>query len=654
MKDRYLRLSALAMAAAMMLSACGSSSSTNNNQEQTSTSGSESSTSQSEPLTSIALAQRAANELESLAIHNTQTTAVSDVLTNVYDSLLEVNSKGQVKEALAETWGTNDNGKTWTFNIRQGATWVDYEGNVSANVVAQDWVTGLEWVLNYWKNESRNTSMPIDMIEGAAEYYAYTKELGEEEAYKLTAGEGSKFLEMVGIEAPDDYTVVYHCLDELPYFDTVATYSCLYPISQELLDKVGPENYIAAEYSDYWYNGAYYMSTLVLNNEKVMTKNPHYWDTECTRFDTITYRMVESNENAYSLYQTGEIDYVQLTESAIMSIKDNPDHEFYEYMAEDLPNASVLQFNWNYAKTNEDDSWDYNWNNAIANLNFRKAIYYGLDLTEYYSRSNPVNPLKLEGNTYTCPGFVYLSDGTDYTELVKEGLGIGEYNGETMIRLNKEKAAEYKATAMEELKAIGVTFPVEAAYYVKAGDQTALDTAVVLDNCFKQSLGEDFINLDIRTYVSSQEYQSNGRFSFSMSGWNADYGDPQNMLAQYLHGSDNAIFNVYGTRTNYVEETENNKEVMDMFRTFTEMVNKANAITDDLDARYKAYAEAEIYLLDNCLIMPCQRKVGQCLTNINIYSKGYALYGICNNKMKNWETRKDAYTAAELEELSKQ
>ena len=77
--------------------------------------------------------------------------------------------------------------------------------------------------------------MPIEMIKGAKEYYEYTKTLSEEEAKALTAGEGSKFREMVGLETPDDYTVIYHCITEKPYFDSLASYVCLYPMSQAMV-----------------------------------------------------------------------------------------------------------------------------------------------------------------------------------------------------------------------------------------------------------------------------------------------------------------------------------------------------------------------------------------------------------------------------------
>lgn len=643
----------LALAAAMLLSACGNASAPEapNTAPSTPSAPTEAPSVKSEPLKNLAISERAANELESLIIMHTQTTAVSDVLTNLYDGLLEVNNEGKIVECLAEEWGTEDGGKTWTFKLRQDASWVDYEGNVKANCTAHDFATGMEWTLNFYKNESYNTSMPIDMIEGAKEYYEYTKSLTEEEAYALTAGEGSKFAELVGLEVVDDHTLVYNLLDALPYFDTVATYSCLYPAPQALIDEIGANNYLGIEFNKNWYNGAYYLNNMVLNNEKDLVQNPNYWDKDCTRFETVTWKMVDSNENAYSLYQSNEIDYVVLTESAVKSILDNPDHEFHEYMAETLPNASVTMFNWAYWVKKEDGTPDYNWNTAIANRNFRKAIYHGVDLTDYYSRTNPVNPLKLEGNTDTCPGFVYLSDGTDYYDLVKEGLGFGDYNGETMVRLNKEEAEKYKAAAIEELTALGVTFPVVANYYVKGGDQTAMDTAVVLKNALTQSLGADFIDMEIKTYINSDEYRVPMLNSLGISGWNPDYGDPQNLHAQYLYGYDNAIFNVYGTRINEVVESPENKEAMDMWREYTRMCEEANAITDDLDARYKKFAEAEIYLLDNALIMPGQRSTKLCLSKVNIYSKPYALYGICNNKMKNWEARTEAYTAAELEEL---
>ena len=64
-----------------------------------------------------------------------------------------------------------------------------------------------------------------------------------------------------------------------------------------------------------------------------------------------------------------------------------------------------------------------------------------------------------------------------------------------------------------------------------------------------------------------------------------------------------------------------------------------------MDARYEAYAEAEAFMLDHALIVPAYFDISWELTRINDYSKINAMFGIQNNKYKNWETSTDAYTA---------
>ena len=63
----------------------------------------------------------------------------------------------------------------------------------------------MEWILNYAKNGSNNTSMLRAMVAGAEEYYQYTKALTEnegEEAAKALKSDNPEF-QKVGIEAPD-------------------------------------------------------------------------------------------------------------------------------------------------------------------------------------------------------------------------------------------------------------------------------------------------------------------------------------------------------------------------------------------------------------------------------------------------------------------
>ena len=588
--------------------------------------------------------------METFNILYTQRAEDGENLTSLVDGLLESNPKGELVPCIAEEWGTEDGGLTWTFKLREGVKWVDVNGQEKADCVAQDFATGLEWVLNFYKNDSSNTAMPIEMIKGAKEYYEYTKTLSEEEAKALTAGEGSKFREMVGLETPDDYTVIYHCITEKPYFDSLASYVALYPMAQGMVDELGGADAVRSMNNEtMWYNGCYTMTSYIQGNEKIFTKNPMYWDTEAKLFDTVTVKMVESNDVAFQLYQTGDVDYVQLGEAQVNTIAKDANNEFHDYLVPDVPSHFSYQVQFNYNKNKEDGTPDTNWNTAIANEAFRLSWYYGIDFTNYWKRVNAINPMSCENNFYTMKGLVYTSDGTDYTDLVRKEMGMTDENGTTPIRLDAEKAEQYKQQAIEELTAQGVTFPVEADFYISASSQTALDSANVLAQVFSDCLGDDYVKLNIKTYIQSSrnEVSVPHLHSFMINGWGADYGDPQNYLGQMTYGEDNAYYSQEYNYINEVEETEATKALIDTYKEFTTLVNEANAITDDLDARYAAYAKAEAYMLQHAIVLPCYYQIGWCLSRVDNDTKMQPMFGSVGDKMKNWGSNADGYTSEE-------
>ena len=657
MKKTLSKLLALALTASLVLSGCGGNAEGGNNEAnsqggQANAEGSDKKeeASSKDEIKDLYIARNAVRELETFNILYTQRQEDSENLTSLVDGLLESNPKGELVPCIAEEWGSEDGGLTWTFKVREGVKWVDVNGNEKADCNAQDFATGLEWVLNFYKNDSNNTAMPIEMIKGAKEYYEYTKTLSEDEAKALTAGEGSKFREMVGLETPDDHTVVYHCVTEKPYFDSLASYVTLYPLSQGMVDELGGADAVKAMNNEnMWYNGCYTMTSYIQGNEKVFTKNPMYWDTECKRFDTVTTKMVESNDVAYQLYESGEIDYVQLGESRINTIAKDPNNALYNYLVPDVPSKYSYQMQLNYNKKNEDGTPDTNWNTAIANEAFRLSWWYGLDLSNYYKRTNAIDPMSCENNFFTMKGLVYTSDGTEYTELVRQEMGLPELNGKTMVRLDADKAAQYKKQAMEELSAQGVTFPVGVDFYISASSQTALDSANVLAQTFSESLGDDYVKLNIKTFIKStnQEVVVPHLHSFVINGWGADYGDPQNYLGQMTYGNEAAYYSENYNYINEVEETEATKALIDTYKEFTALVDAANAITDDMDARYKAYAKAEAYMLEHALVFPCYYQIGWCLSKVDNDTKMQPMFGSVGEKMKNWGSNVNGYTSEE-------
>ena len=647
-----------AVGAASLLAACGEKS--NNTGNGAAASGAAApNTTGATPLKEFISFESGNRELESWNILYTQKAEDANVVTNLWDGLLSFDRYGKVVPAIASSWEHNEDATVWTFHLRDDVDWVDCNGEVKAHLTSKDFLIGFEWVMNAIKNEANNTSMPNDTIVGAYEYYELTKEAGDAAAdmtYEdmLAAG--------VGIEAPDDYTLVFTCPSACPYFDTVAAYNSFYPVAPALIEELGVDGFRSCDNTTMWYNGPYVVEEYIQGNTKSYIPNPNYYDAaNVSRFERFTVTMISDGSISLQLYQNRELDEVDLGESNITTIQSDPSNEYNQQLCEKRAKKFSYCFIFNYDKKNTDGTPDENWNKAIANKAFRQCFSKGMVLNKFFARYNPINPLKCENDFFTMKGLCYTSDGTDYTNLVAKEMGLdGEaYDGKTMKRLraNNGDITELKKQAMEELSAIGVTFPVHCSYYILAGSTSALDSATVLKQCFTDSFGDDFIVLDINTFVSStmKEVVAPKLQSFVHMGWGADFGDPINFLTQIIVHDDNAYYscnmtNIAGIVNNGPASYQT--DLVAAYEKFTDLVNEGRAIVDDTDARYAAFAKAEAYFLDENLIFPTVYDITWCLTHVNEYSKINAMYGPCNYKAVNWETSEEAYTTEQYDEFA--
>ena len=644
-----------AVGAASLLAACGEKSNNTGNGAAASGAAAPNSTGAT-PLKEFISFESGNRELESWNMLYSQRAEDANVVTNLWDGLLSFDCYGKVVPAIASSWEHNEDATVWTFHLRDDVDWVDCNGEVKAHLTSKDFLVGFEWVMNAIKNEANNTSMPNDTIVGAYEYYELTKEAGDAAAdmtYEdmLAAG--------VGIEAPDDYTLVFTCPSACPYFDTVAAYNSFYPVAPALIEELGVDGFRSCDNTTMWYNGPYVVEEYIQGNTKSYIPNPNYYDAaNVSRFERFTVTMISDGSISLQLYQNRELDEVDLGESNITTIQSDPSNEYNQQLCEKRAKKFSYCFIFNYDKKNVDGTPDENWNKAIANKAFRQCFSKGMVLNKFFARYNPINPLKCENDFFTMKGLCYTSDGTDYTNLVAKEMDLdGEaYDGKTMKRLraNNGDITELKKQAMEELSAIGVTFPVHCSYYILAGSTSALDSATVLKQCFTDSFGDDFIVLDINTFVSStmKEVVAPKLQSFVHMGWGADFGDPINFLTQIIVHDDNAYYscnmtNIAGIVNNGPASYQ--KDLVAAYEKFTDLVNEGRAIVDDTDARYAAFAKAEAYFLDENLIFPTVYDITWCLTHVNEYSKINAMYGPCNYKAVNWETSEEAYTTEQYD-----
>ena len=122
----------------------------------------------------------------------------SEVLVNLVDGLIEYDVYGILRPSLAERWEVSEDKKVYTFYLRD-ANWVDFEGNVYDEVTADDFVAGMQHLLD---------------AEGGLEYLLWGV---IDNAYEYSLGLITDFSQ-VGVKAVDEKTLEYHLVDSIPYF----------------------------------------------------------------------------------------------------------------------------------------------------------------------------------------------------------------------------------------------------------------------------------------------------------------------------------------------------------------------------------------------------------------------------------------------------
>ena len=218
-----------------------------------------------------------------------------DYTSNFIEGLLTQDSHGTLIEGMAKEWSHNEDSTEWTFIIRDDATWSTSNGEVYANVTAEDFVTGLKHAAD---SKSETIGLVQGLIVGLDEYYT---------------GTGS--WEDVGIKAEGNkltYTLTQPC----GYFDGMTTYSILWPINAEFLESKG-SNFGAVSADSILYNGCYILSSLVAAQEVRFDANPNYYDKDNVNVQhvVVTYTNGEDPTQNFKMFVNGEVTETSINSS---------------------------------------------------------------------------------------------------------------------------------------------------------------------------------------------------------------------------------------------------------------------------------------------------------------------------------------------------
>lgn len=513
-----------------------------------------------------------------------------EATVNTYDGLFEYNGENEIQPALATSFDyteLDDGTVTYTFHLREGVKWVDYQGREICELTADDFVAGMQHLLD--------AQSGIEYLAG--EYGGCN--IVNADAYMY--GEVTDFSE-VGVKALDDYTVEYTLAAPCSFFESMLGYTTFAPLCRTYYESMGGK--FGVEYdpsaSDYTYGkdpssiaycGPYLVSSFTENNSLVFEANPSYWNKDNINIKKITWKYNDGSDptKSYRDAIAGVIDGCGLSTSTIETAKSEGLFDEYAYVSNTNATSYVVYVNLNrtaFANANdptkavsaqsEEDA--ARTNAAVNNVHFRRALVTSVDKAavnaqtvgealKYNSLRNSYTP----GNFVTLPEEVTISingadvtfpAGTYYGEIMQaqldadgfpvtvwdpeanDGIGSGDgYDG----WYNPEYAASELEIAIEELAAQGVVVDESNPIYIDLPYNSGSENESNKANAFKQSVESalggkviislvacvDFTEYGYCGYWAYYGYESNFDI-YDFTGWIPDYGDPSSYLDTML------------------------------------------------------------------------------------------------------------------------
>ena len=512
----------------------------------------------------------------------TSRSADSEAIVNTYDGLVEYDNENEIKPALAESWEVSEDGKTYTFHIRQGAKWVDAQGREVADVKADDFVAGMQHMLD---------------AGGGLEYLVENIIVN---ALEYNKGDVTDFAE-VGVKATDDNTVVYTLCQPTSYFITMLGYNVFAPMSRTYFESkggvFGKDDYKAAvdagtmkygqTVNDIAYCGPYTVTNYTAENTIVFQANPTYWNKDNITIKTLTWKFNDGKDptKAYEDTKAGTLDGCGLSSASLEACKADGNFEKYCTVSDTDATSFVLFLNLNrnaYANFNDEtkavstmtDDQKKRTDAAMLNVHFRRAIGMGLDIATYNGQVVG-EELKLNSvrNSYTPGNFVALEEdvtveingesktfakGTYYGEIMQaqidaDGVKIKVWDAENQTSdgfagwHNPANAYEELQQAITELKEFGVEISKDNPIVMDLPYYSGADIYTNRAQTLKQSVEEALqgcvvVNLvscaDAQEWYYAGYYTESGKDAnytlYDVSGWGPDYGDPATYLDTML------------------------------------------------------------------------------------------------------------------------
>ena len=428
---------------------------------------------------------RFASELD---IQGMDSTVVDDGMSfnaihAITDGLTAVNEKGKTAPAIAKSWDVSDDGKTYTFHLRD-AKWTNGD-----KVTANDFVYS-------WRKIIKDAGNYAYMLGSGGASVKNADALME-----LGANATDEQMATLGVTAKDDKTLVVELENKVPYFTDLMAFPCYFPQNEKFVEKCGKNYGTKPEYT--LSNGAYKMTKWVKGNKATFTKNDKYYDAKTVATKNLEMYLVQDPKTAAQNFDNGKVDYATINSTLVDKYKGkdtfttfNEGYLFY------------LQLNFK--------------NNTIANKNVREALAYAINRKDLCENV-------LKDGSMAATGFVP-------SQLSKSPAGKDfRDDADKYVSYDQKKAQEYLDAAKKELGTDTIT--IDLLY---GTDESPMDTmAEYLQGSFSKLKGLK-VNM-VATVKKDRIYnrEEHGTYEIACTRWGPDYADPTTYLNLFLTGNQN-------------------------------------------------------------------------------------------------------------------
>ena len=390
------------------------------------------------------------------------------------------NTAGDVKPGIAESWDESEDGLTYTFHLRKDAKWSDGEP-----------ITAADFEYSWKRLVNPETASP----------YAF---IGDCLKNGQAIEQGKMDVEELGVKAVDDTTLEVTLEHPTSYFLSLIGSSGQYaPLRQDIVEKYGTD--FAATSEKNVYSGPFVMTSSE-DNVWTFEKNDNYWDKDSINLDKCELNYVENTDTQLSMYEAGDLDYVQVPTAYVSDYKDKADV---------FANGNV---DFCYINSKSD-------NPVLGNKNFRLALNYALNRNDYNKLANADTFTAFNGLVF--PGL--QAKGTTYGE----AYDLNSYS--YPLDGDQDKATEYLNAAMQEL---GIANASDITVEVVTTDADSSKRIVeTLQEQWQNALG---IKVKIRQVTYADIYGKvfpEHDYEIGYGGWGSDYDDPYSYLELFKSDS---------------------------------------------------------------------------------------------------------------------